>query len=214
MLGYDTWYLLLVIPAILTALMVHEVAHGFAAYLLGDDTAKRQGRLSFNPLYHIDPIGFLCLLVAGFGWAKPVQVNTANFKNRQVGMAVTALAGPLSNFVLAFVCLIISQVMLAFAFDSQVVGFIAYFFMTTASISVGLGIFNLIPVPPLDGSNIIFPFLPQKIRAFMYHNGQVIQFAMLALLFLNVLDPVLITGRSWMLSMLGVAADSLIGLFL
>ena len=185
----------IIIPAVLIALTVHEMCHGYAAYLLGDDTAKSQGRLSFNPIDHIDPIGLLCMIFFGFGWAKPVPVNLANHKNRKVGMSLVALAGPLSNFVLAFVCLLIVFSMGAAGISGDVATALVSFLVTLASLSVGLGVFNLLPVPPLDGSNIIYPFMPHSFRVFMYNNGYYIQFALLILLYFGFLDTPLIFLR-------------------
>ena len=189
---------LTIIPAVLIAIMVHEVSHGFAAYLMGDTTAKEQGRLNFNPVNHIDPVGFLCMIFAGFGWAKPVPVNLANMKHRKAGMVVTALAGPLSNFILAFFCflaVIVGNMSQGLANNVVFTSF-SDFMVILANLSIGLGVFNLIPVPPLDGSNIIFPFLPNGAKKFMYEYGQYIQFALLALLMFNVLDGVLYAMRS------------------
>ena len=190
---------LTIIPAVLIAIMVHEVSHGFAAYLMGDDTAKEQGRLNFNPVNHIDPIGFLCMIIAGFGWAKPVPINLANMKNRKAGMVVTALAGPLSNFILAFFCfliVIVGNLSQSLA-SNAIFGAFSEFMKILANLSIGLGVFNLIPVPPLDGSNIIFPFLPNRVKKFMYEYGQYIQFALLALLMFNFLDGVLYAMRGF-----------------
>ncbi len=151
--------LALSLPAIVLCLSVHEAAHGAAAYLLGDRTAHDSGRLTLSPLAHIDPIGFLCLLLFGFGWARPVPVNISNFKNRRTGMAVTALAGPGSNFVTAFVayCLYILVRIYGSGVFLQVLG---EFLTIVASMSVGLGVFNLIPVHPLDGSRVLDAYLP------------------------------------------------------
>lgn len=156
-----TTALLSVIP-ILICLTIHELAHGAAAFALGDDTAKRMGRLSVNPIRHIDPIGFLMLLVVRFGWAKPVPVDMRNFKNPKLGMAITALAGPLSNFLLAGLILLF-QVPLFYLFIGGGAGlYIAETLFLTAVISVFFGIFNLLPIPPLDGSKIAFAVLPDK----------------------------------------------------
>ncbi len=195
MFGRSLEEYLIIIPAVLIALTVHEMCHGYAAYLLGDDTAKSQGRLSFNPIDHIDPIGLLCMIFFGFGWAKPVPVNLANLKNRKVGMSLVALAGPLSNFVLAFVCLLIVFSMGAAGISGDVATALVSFLVTLASLSVGLGVFNLLPVPPLDGSNIIYPFMPHSFRVFMYNNGYYIQFALLILLYFGFLDTPLIFLR-------------------
>ena len=195
MFGRSLEEYLIIIPAVLIALTVHEMCHGYAAYLLGDDTAKSQGRLSFNPIDHIDLIGLLCMIFFGFGWAKPVPVNLANLKNRKVGMSLVALAGPLSNFVLAFVCLLVVFAMGAAGISGDVATALVSFLVTLASLSVGLGVFNLLPVPPLDGSNIIYPFMPHGFRAFMYNNGYYIQFALLILLYFGFLDTPLIFLR-------------------
>ena len=160
--------LLLRVVAVLICIMVHEVSHGLAAYLLGDPTAKAQHRLSFNPLRHIDPFGALMMLLVGFGWAKPVPVDMRYFKKPKVGMAVTALAGPVSNFVLAYVALLIAYLILGIAaatgaLASSLLQGVLDFCSLTASLSIGLGVFNLIPFPPLDGSKVLGAFLPDRI---------------------------------------------------
>ena len=151
--------LALSLPAIVLCLSVHEAAHGGAAYLLGDRTARDSGRMTLSPLAHIDPVGFLCLLLFGFGWARPVPVNISNFKNRRSGMAITALAGPAANFVTAFFayCLYFLAGMVDGSVFMQVLG---QFLLTVASMSVGLGVFNLIPIHPLDGSRVLDAYLP------------------------------------------------------
>ncbi|MGI6499121.1 MAG: site-2 protease family protein [Oscillospiraceae bacterium] len=155
--------------AVLICIMIHEVSHGAAALLLGDPTAKSQHRLSLNPLRHLDPFGMLMMLFLGFGWAKPVPVDMRYFKHPKSGMALTALAGPLSNFVLASLMLFVSGLLLRLsltAFLAQLIGF----FLQIAILSIGLGIFNLIPFPPLDGFKIVLSFLPDRIyyRALQY----------------------------------------------
>ncbi len=186
--------LLVSIPAILLCLTVHEMAHGYAAYLLGDATAKHDGRLSFNPLRHIDPIGFLCLLVAGFGWAKPVMVDPRNFKKPRRDMAIVAAAGPLSNFLLAFLLTIL---WLALSLSSNGVLLVAaQFFAVAASMSIGLGVFNLIPIPPLDGSKVLLPVLPSSVISFFYRYERYIQVGMLLLLWFGKFDyPLSIASR-------------------
>ncbi len=186
--------LLVSIPAILLCLTVHEMAHGYAAYLLGDATAKHDGRLSFNPLRHIDPIGFLCLLVAGFGWAKPVMVDPRNFKKPRRDMAIVAAAGPLSNFLLAFLLTIL---WLALSLLSNgVLLAAAQFFAVAASMSIGLGVFNLIPIPPLDGSKVLLPVLPSSVISFFYRYERYIQVGMLLLLWFGKFDyPLSIASR-------------------
>ena len=153
--------MLLRLPAIIIALTVHEFSHGYAAYLLGDKTAKYDGRLSFNPLKHIDPIGMLFLLIVGFGWAKPVMVNPGNFKNPKQDMAITALAGPVSNFIMAFIVVLIYYPVFFFLSPGGViVRQLFSFFRILLTINIVLGIFNLLPIPPLDGSKVFAIFLP------------------------------------------------------
>lgn len=213
MFGRSLSEYLVIIPAVLIAIMVHEVSHGYAAYMLGDDTAKNQGRLNFNPINHIDPFGLLCMILVGFGWARPVPVNLANLKNRKWGMSIVSLAGPVSNFILSFVCILIAVII---ASSNTQIGFLlslTSFLVTLASLSAGLGVFNLIPIPPLDGSNIIFPFLPGKARAWLYNNGQYIQFGLMALLIFGFLDNILIFMRSLILDGILNAVYFIVGLF-
>lgn len=159
------WVMRLVI--VLIALTFHEVAHGYVAFKLGDPTAKMTGRLSLNPLVHLNPVGFLCMLIFGFGWAKPVPIYARNFKNPKRGMAITALAGPVSNLLLALFATLISSVLGSLTFQSENLVFriasAAYlFFQLMAILNISLAIFNLIPVPPLDGSRILTLVLPPK----------------------------------------------------
>ena len=152
---------LLVVPSVVICLTIHECAHGLAARLMGDHTAELAGRLTLDPMAHIDPWGFLCLMLFGFGWAKPVPVNVSNFKNRRAGDAVTALAGPVSNFLLAFVAFFgmtaLGQVLpLRSNFEIILLQFLWYL----GALSAGLGVFNLIPIYPLDGSHVLNSILP------------------------------------------------------
>ncbi len=162
-------HLLIAIMALLPALTFHEWAHGFAAYKLGDNTAKADGRLSLNPLDHIDPIGGLMLLLLGFGWAKPVPVITRNFKKPKRDFAITSLAGPIANFVLAVISAILYGLSLFLIVKFQLSGAIAQvlplLFLYSTTMNIGLGTFNLIPLPPLDGSNVLICILPNHIAA-------------------------------------------------
>lgn len=164
--------ILITLPVILISLSVHELCHGYAAYRLGDPTAKAMGRLSLNPLRHIDPFGFLALLLFRVGWAKPVSVDARYFRKPKRDMAITALAGPLSNFLLAFVSSFVFVFLLKigthFGLLSHGDTMTPYSVLCTMasfmiSINLGLGVFNLIPIPPLDGSKILYAFLPYQV---------------------------------------------------
>ena len=171
--------LLVSIPGVLIAITFHEFAHGFVAYKLGDNTAKNEGRLSLNPLDHLDPIGSLMLLFAGFGWGKPVHVNPRNYTRKismEKGEAIVSAAGPIMNFLLAIIFTLIYYAIYKFAgsqlLSSTVGGIIMLLISYTISINIGLGVFNLIPLPPLDGSKIIMPFLPYKAKEWFTNNEQ------------------------------------------
>ena len=148
--------------AVLFCLTVHETCHGLAALALGDPTAKRQHRLSLNPLRHIDWFGLLMMLVAGFGWARPVPVNPNYFKKPRQGTALTALAGPASNLLLALLLLIPARLIYTYAHYSVFNQTALDFLTSTAALSIGLGLFNLIPIPPLDGSKVLAVLLPER----------------------------------------------------
>ena len=150
------------ILGVLVCLTVHETCHGLAAYALGDPTAKRMQRLSLNPLHHIDWLGLASMVICGFGWAKPVPVDMRYFKNPRLGMAFTALAGPVSNFLLALLLLFAASLLSALAPVNAVVAGLFSFCASTAVLSIGLGLFNLVPIPPLDGSKVLFSILPEK----------------------------------------------------
>lgn len=153
------------LAGILLCLTVHETCHGLAAWLMGDATAKRQNRLSLNPLHHIDWLGLAAMFICGFGWAKPVQVDMRSFKNPRRGMALTALAGPVSNFLLALALLFGASLLAQVAVVGTFAAGVFYFMVDTAALSIGLGLFNLVPIPPLDGSKILFSLLPQRAYA-------------------------------------------------
>ena len=157
-------YVISCLVVIFITLPIHELAHGFVANKLGDPTARYQGRLTFNPLAHVDYIGAFSIIVFGFGWAKAVPVNMGNFKNPRRDMAITALAGPVSNLLMALVCnIIVCLFVYVIVFKSIVLYYIVMFFNYISQISVSLAVFNLIPIPPLDGSRIISTFLPPRI---------------------------------------------------
>ena len=160
--GFDFSYILSIVQSLIPALVcitLHELSHGYTAYLLGDDTAKSRGRLTLNPIKHMDVMGLLMMLVFHVGWAKPVPVNMYKFKNPKRGMALTALAGPMSNLVIAVVFMFVSGLLYIPLYSSGVGYFFLGMLQLTAYISVGLGLFNLIPIPPLDGSKVLFSLM-------------------------------------------------------
>ena len=149
------------LAGVLLCLTVHETCHGLAAYALGDPTAKERNRLSLNPLHHIDWLGLAAMFLCGFGWAKPVPVDMRYFKRPKAGMAVTALAGPVSNFLLAMLLLFFASLTARLA-AGEGAALLYGFLVNTALLSVGLGLFNLVPIPPLDGSKVLFALLPER----------------------------------------------------
>lgn len=163
--GFDFTYLLNMLLSVIPALVcitLHELSHGLVAYRLGDDTAKKAGRLTLNPIKHLDIMGLIMMVVFHFGWAKPVPVNMYKFKNPKRGMAITALAGPVSNIIIAVVFLFIYGLLYIPLYMSSVGQYFLQMIMITAYISIGLAVFNLIPVPPLDGSKVLFSLMSDE----------------------------------------------------
>ena len=205
--NFDFVYLgLLVLSAVaaLVCMTVHELCHGLAAYLLGDTTAKRAGRLTLSPLAHIDWLGFALMLVARVGWAKPVPVDTRYFKRPKRDMALTAAAGPLSNFVLALVSLLLGSLILTLNAGqfSGAVEWILFFLCSVAVMSVGLGLFNLIPIPPLDGSKLLFSLLPDRLYRGYLHYERYLLLVVVALAWFGVFSGPLGALMGWVLERL------------
>ncbi len=165
--GYN-W---LIIPAAFFAIVFHEISHGYVAFLLGDRTAKDSGRLSLNPISHIDVFGLICMVIFGFGWAKPVPVNPYYFKNRKLSMSLVAIAGPVSNLIMAAISLLCISLLTRLEISGNLIiklaTLLVYFFNISAILNVGLAVFNLIPIPPLDGSKILFALLPTRAYRFI-----------------------------------------------
>ena len=205
--GLDWSYLLNIVLSVVPSLLCitfHEMSHGWVAYRLGDTTAKDAGRLTLNPLKHIDPMGLLMMIVFKFGWAKPVGVNPTYFKHPKRDMAITALAGPVSNLIVALISLIICNIF-RYLLTGAVFFYFAIFFFYIASINVSLAVFNLIPIPPLDGSRLLSALLPDRQYYALMRYERYIFFALMALIWLGVLDKplgYLSSGVMWLLNML------------
>ena len=189
--------ILLRLPAVLLAISVHESAHAWTADKLGDPTGRVTGRISINPMRHFDLYGTLCMVLFGFGWAKPVPINPRNFKDPKKGMAISAAAGPVSNVLMMLVGILLERV-LEIAFSPVFAAADSPFYMPCAIVltmvqifsilNASLAVFNLIPVPPLDGSRLLLVFLPQRLYFKLMQYERWIMLGMMALLFLGVLD--------------------------
>ena len=190
-MNFDIYTFLLRFIVALIALPIHECAHGYAAYRMGDYTAKREGRLTLNPLAHFDIFGTIAMILFGFGWAKPVPINPLNFENPKKGMMISSLAGPMSNIGLAFISMVLYKLSyipeymgISGAFLSTVQMFLLYMI----TINITLGVFNLIPIPPLDGSRIATYFLPQRIYFKIMQYENLIFLGLIIALWFGVLD--------------------------
>lgn len=187
MLDFDT--MIYRIPALLFAITIHEYAHAQCADSMGDPTPKAMGRLTFNPMAHLDPIGALLLIVAGFGWAKPVAINTANFKNRKEGTIRVSLAGPAANLFLCFLAALAGEIM-------QMLGLLSdgvyQFLLWMQLYNVWFAFFNLLPIPPLDGSKLVSELLPPKqAYKFDYFIGQYGFYILLFLVFTGIVSMII-----------------------
>ena len=201
--------LLSVVPALI-CITLHELAHGYVAYRLGDDTAKRAGRLTLNPLRHIDIMGLLMMIVFKFGWAKPVPVNMWKFKNPKKGMAITAAAGPIANLLIALVFLFLYGFLFALLHrPGRSLNWLLEMLYITAYLSVALAIFNIIPIPPLDGSKVLFSCISDRsYTKLMYYEryGMIILLVLVLLLSRPSLDP-LSRAAYWVMDKLFFAAN-------
>ena len=202
--SYLTDLLIQLIPALL-CIMIHEICHGAAAYALGDRTAATQGRLSLNPLHHVDWFGLLMLAVFHFGWAKPVSVDMRNFKHPKRDMAITALAGPASNFLLAALALFLYGLLWRDLYAGGAGRFVIRLLQYMAILSISLGLFNLIPIPPLDGSKVLLSFLPDRAYVRLMVLERYGMFLLMAL--------VLILNRAFDVSPVARAAEAVYNVF-
>lgn len=191
-------FILIAIP-LMYAIIFHELAHGWVAYRMGDSTAKHLGRLSLNPLRHLDPLGTIMLFIVGFGWAKPVPVNFNNIRDYRKGMILVSSAGIIMNMILAFIALFIFR--LLSIPESSVPGLVLSVF---AKINIILAAFNLIPLPPLDGSKILLGFAPPVVQAYLLRIERFGFFIIIGLLYFGILDPVIDFLRGVILAVIGL----------
>ena len=194
---------------------VHEFAHAWAATKLGDDTPTYQGRLTLNPLAHIDPVGAICIFFTGFGWGRPVQVNPVRFKKYRSGMALTAAAGPIMNLIVGLIGMVFYKISEAIYLTNRNEGlyWLTLIFSYFTLINVGLAAFNLIPIPPLDGSKILGYFTPAKFDRFIAENQLYISLGFLLLLVTGALDTPLSwvqNGMFWLMDKLTFWVDLII----
>ena len=205
---------LITLPFIFICLTVHEFSHGFVAYMLGDTTAKDEGRLSLNPFAHVDWLGVIAMLVLGFGWTKPVPVNPYRFKKSGArGIVWVSIAGPLSNIIFAFITMIVWVLFIVFATDIASNYYFSMIISTIISLNIGLAIFNLIPIPPLDGSKVLTYFLPYSAKNWMERNGNILYMLMLLAVFSGVFSRFMSPALNITFSLLYRAARFLVFLF-
>lgn len=195
------------LPALVLSLSIHEYAHAWVAYKLGDISQKIRGRLTLNPLAHIDPIGFIAIMLIGVGWGKPVTVDDRNFKDSRKGMMLTALAGPASNLLLAILVTIILKLLMVFGVlntmvNSNVGGITLNMLLYVIQFNIVFGIFNLIPLTPLDGSKVLAYFLPQRARGFMYTLERYSFFIILIIYFTNLTSYIITPGYNLILKLI------------
>lgn len=195
------------LPALVLSLSIHEYAHAWVAYKLGDISQKIRGRLTLNPLAHIDPIGFIAIVLVGVGWGKPVTVDDRNFKDSRKGMMLTSLAGPASNLLLAILVTIILKLLMIFGVMNSIINsntgnIILNMLLYVIQFNIVFGIFNLIPLPPLDGSKVLAYFLPQRARGFMYTLERYSFIIIMIIYFTNLTSYIIAPGYNLVLKLI------------
>ncbi|MDD3239157.1 MAG: site-2 protease family protein [Lachnospira sp.] len=188
------------VPATLIAIILHEVAHALVSYWCGDKGVRADGRLSLNPLKHLDLMGTICLICFHFGWAKPVRVNTRNYKHKKLDFCLVALAGPVMNFIVAFISVCLMYLVTKYSSGSAVASYFYFLFYYIAALNIGLGVFNLIPIPPLDGSNVLLTFLPDQASRFFAKYRNYFMIGMMILLYFGAFSNVLAVIQQGMMN--------------
>ena len=213
-------YLAITLPAVIIAITFHEFAHALAADKLGDTTPRNQGRLSLNPLVHLDLFGFFLMMFANIGWGKPVQINPNNFnsnKSRNFCESMVALAGPLMNFFIAIIATFVYVIFktVKFSFLNSTIGiFILYFFEILITVNIGLGVFNLIPLPPLDGEKIFRNVLPYKAKQWLDTNYQTLYWVFMLLWIFGLLEVIVTPVVRVLGNALVLGESKIVGIFI
>ena len=209
--------ILLTLPAVIIAITFHEFAHAFVADKLGDTTPRSQGRLTLNPLKHLDPVGFVLLMFAHVGWGKPVEINPNNFtsnKSKSACEALVSLAGPVMNFIIAIISTIIYYALYKYAPANEfAISILITLSYLTAIINIGIGVFNLIPLPPLDGEKIFRHILPYKAQQWLDRNSYILNMIFLLLWFFGLLGVVVSTVVNVIYKGIFTVVSAIFGLF-
>ena len=212
--NFNVTELLIRVGVLLFAFSVHELFHGLTAYMLGDSTAKSDGRLSLNPLRHIDPLGFLCVIIFRFGWAKPVMVNPNNLKNPKWDFALISVAGPLSNLLMAFIAIMILIPLSYYGYISHG-SYIPMIFNEFIWLNIVLAVFNMLPIPPLDGSKFFTAWLPDRLYyAFQNTFSRIGFFVLILMMWLGVTSQIIVPILGAVFGSMFEVANNIYAIFL